>query len=165
MPFLLMRTASVLAAGFLMTGSSYAAQAAAGASAPASAVAARGAASCPAHWTAGPLPVPPLPAPAGRIQSVAALSPVDAWLLLTGRGKTGYEFDVYHLTGGAWNYSVNLDATDNSIIALAIVARSDTDVWVIGQESGGSQLSTWHYDGSAWTHHPPTPSSPVGLGL
>jgi hypothetical protein len=165
MPFLLMRTASVLAAGFLMAGSSYAAPTAARASAPASTVAARGAASCPAHWTAAPLPVPALPAPAGRIQSVAALSLTDAWLLLNGAGKTGYEFDVYHLADGAWNYSVNLDANDNSIIALAIVARSDTDVWVIGEEAGSGQLRTWHYDGSAWTDHPPTPSSPVGIGL
>src|ERR1700722_16253680 len=155
MPFLLMRTASVLAAGFLMTGSSYAAQDATSASGPSSSIAARAVPSCPAHWTAGHLPLPQAPTGLyGRIQSTAALSPKDVWIVLAGSD----EADVYHLSGATWVGPEKLYNNGNSFYPVSIVASSDWDVWVTGT-SATDAPEAWHYDGSAWTDHSPTLSS------
>ena len=42
--------------------------------------------SCPAHWSADDLPVPPAPMKVNsRIESVTALSQSDAWMVTTGQ--------------------------------------------------------------------------------
>ena len=61
---------------------------------------------------------------------------------------------VYHLIGTERQESVDLADMEKSFVAKWIVARSDTDVWVIGSAHGA--LQAWHYDGSRWTDHPPT---------
>jgi hypothetical protein len=61
--------------------------------------------------------------------------------------------DVYHLVGTERRDPVNLDDIEKSFKAKWIVARSDTDVWVIGSAHG--TLEAWHYNGSRWTDHPP----------
>ena len=43
---------------------------------------------------------------------------------------------------------------ERSFAAQWVVARSDTNVWVIGSAHGA--LQAWQYDGSRWTDHPPT---------
>lgn len=151
MPFMLMRTAAVLAAGFLLAGPSHAAQATArtGGATPAS-TAATG--QCPAHWTTDDPPIPP-PPDGFPIQSMAALSATDAFALLAG----SY---VYHFTHGAWQKLVNLPG---NFSAVPIVAKSDTDVWVAGT-SGVADMSgsvdyvpeAWHFDGATWTEHKAT---------
>lgn len=147
MPFLLMRTASVLAAGFLLAGASHAAAAsAAGGGTIAGTSATSG--YCPAYWTADHLPVPPLPSPARpgtQVLSVAVLRTADVWVLL-GRGGNDY---VYHLNGGKWKESAYLNASDINFTGQSIVAGSDTDVWVAGENDSSGE--DWHYNGSTWT--------------
>jgi len=164
MSFLLMRTASVLAAGFLLAGPSCVAQASATAGGATSPVAADDVASCPAHWTADHLPVPPVPATAGaQVQSMAALSPTNVWMLAGSPYSSVGETSVYHFTGTAWEEIANLDNSDPSFSGQVTVARSDSDVWVIGEDviigEGNTGVEAWHYDGSTWTEHaPPLPS-------
>src|ERR1700722_14460509 len=113
MSFLLMRAASVLATGFLLAGPSCVAQASATASGATSPVAADDVASCPAHWTADHLPVTPVPATAGaQVQSMAALSPTNVWMLAGSPYSSIGETSVYHFTGTAWEEIANLDNSD-----------------------------------------------------
>ena len=140
-----MRTASVLAAGFLLAGPSRAAATAVTGGATTSTPASGG--HCPAHWTADRLPVPPAPSPAGffgQISSVAVLSPTDVWALLN-RDDRNY---VYHLTAGKWQESAYLNASDVNFNGQSIVAGSDTDVWVAGENDSSGEV--WHYNGSTW---------------
>jgi hypothetical protein len=158
MPFMLMRTAAVLAAGFLITGPSHAAQGAAligGATGGPTAITPG---QCPAHWTADDLPIPPPPVvgTGAGIQSVAALSATDAFALLAGY----QESDVYHFTHGSWQKLANLNSNDISFSAMTIVAKSDTDVWVAGTSETATYVpEAWHFDGSTWTDHAATLAS------
>jgi hypothetical protein len=155
MPFLLTRTASVLAAGFLLTGPS--APALTSASSPAGSLAASKVAPCPAHWTGDQFRFPAAALPAGlnsQIASVAALSPTDVWMLITRTDKHGNTVStVYHYVGTGRRESTGLAENERSFGAKWIVARSDTNVWVIGSARGA--LQAWQYDGSSWTDHPP----------
>jgi hypothetical protein len=160
MPFMPMRAAAIVAVGFLIAGSSQAALGAARIGGVTSAATAA-AGQCPAHWTADDLPIPaPATVPGGSIQSVAALSTTDVFALLAGYQGS----DVYHFTHGSWQKLVNLNSNGIYFGAVAIVAHSDTDVWVIGQDEVVYPYSitfvAWHYDGSTWTDHPAT-LSPV----
>ena len=96
--------------------------------------------------------------PAGlnsKIMSVAAISPTDEWMLITRTDNHGSNVSaVYHLVGTERLESADLADSEKSFAAKWIVARSDTDVWVIGSARGA--LEAWHYDGSSWTDHPPT---------
>src|SRR5690348_2918922 len=155
MPFMPMRTAAVLAAGFLITGPSHAMQGPpriGGATSATTAIAGQ----CPAHWTADDLPIPPPPVTGTRIQSVAALSTTDAFALVAGYQVS----DVYHFTHGSWQELANLN--DNGIFfnAVTIAAKSDTDVWVAGEDEQPDPFKITfdarHYDGSTWTEHAAT---------
>lgn len=97
MPFTVMRTAAVLAVGFLIAGPSHAALGTARTGA-AGGNAAIATGQCPAHWTADDLPISPPPATEGGIQSVAVLSATDAFALV----PSSPEFYVYHFTHGTW---------------------------------------------------------------
>jgi len=164
MPFLLPRTASVLAAGFLLTGPS--APAVTSASSLTGSLAASTAASCLAHWTADQLRVPGSSLPAGlnsKITSVAALSPTDVWALITRTNSHGNNVSaVYHYTGTERYESANLADNERSFAAQWIVARSDTNVWVVGSAHGA--LQAWQYNGSRWSDHPPSRYSYAGIG-
>jgi hypothetical protein len=155
MPFLILRTASALVVGFLLTGPS----AATGTSASngTGSLAAGPAAPCPAHWTADQYRAFRTDPPAGlnsQIMSIAALSPTDVWTLITRTDKHKKNIsDVYHYVGTERRESVNLDDIEKSFRAKWIVARSDTDVWVIGSARGA--LEAWQFNGSRWTDHPP----------
>jgi hypothetical protein len=156
MPFLLLRTVSVLATGFLLAGPSASSPGNAGSALgrqPAAAVT-----PCPAHWGGGQQRVPSGLSPAGsdsQIMSIATLSPSDVWMLIKGTDNNGNNVSaVYHRAGSEWRESANLAGNDATFGSQWIVARSDTDVWVIG--SARRALKTWHYDGSRWTDHPPT---------
>lgn len=153
MPFLLMRTASVLAAGFLITGPSYAVPGTARSGGATSGTTAISPAQCPAQWTADHLPVPPPSAPRdSRIESMAVLSTTDAFALLGNGGS-----DVYHFTHGSWQKLANLNSYDRFFYAMTIVAKSDTDVWVVGMSVAAPYVpAAWHFDGSTWTGHPAT---------
>ena len=155
MPFLLPRTASVLAAGFLLTGPS--APVVTSASSPTGSLAGSTAASCLAHWTAGQLRLPGSSLPAGlnsKITSVAALSPTDVWALITRTNSHGNNVSaVYHYTGTERYESAGLAGNERSFAAQWIVARSDTNVWVVGSARGA--LQAWQYNGSRWSDHPP----------
>ena len=155
MPFLILRTASVLVAGFLLTGPS--AASATSASNDTGSLAAGPAASCSAHWTGDQYRAFRAEPPAGlnsQIMSIAALSPTDVWTLITRTDKHKKNVsDVYHFVGTERRESVNLDDIEKSFRAKWIVARSDTDVWVIGSARGA--LEAWQYNGSRWTDHPP----------
>jgi len=87
----------------------------------------------------------------GGVQSMAVLSPANVWML------AGYGTSVYHFTGTAWEEVANLRNSDQSFTGQRIVARSDSDVWVIGTDGivGQSYVVTraWHYDRSTWTEH------------
>ena len=98
MPFMLLRTAAVLAAGFLIAGPSYAAPGAARTGGAIRATTAITTGQCPAQWSADHLPIPPPPAavPGASILSVAALSATDAFALV----GTYLGPDVYHFTHG-----------------------------------------------------------------
>ena len=163
MPFLFLRTASVLAAGFLLTGPS--APVGTSASSGAGSLVADKAAPCPAHWNANQYRAFRTQPPAGlnsQIMSVAALSPTDVWTLITRTDKHKNNVsDIYHLVGTERREFVDLDDTEKSFRAKWIVARSDTDVWVIGSARG--VLEAWHYNGSRWTDHPPTRYSYAGI--
>jgi hypothetical protein len=162
MPFLFIRTASALTAGFLLTGPS--APASTRASSDTGTVGT--AAPCPAprwtaaHWAGNQYQYRSSQAqpPAGlnsQITSVAALSPTDVWMLITRTDQHKNNVsDVYHLVGTERRDPVNLDDIEKSFVAKWIVARSDTDVWVIG--SARRTLEAWHYNGSRWSDHPPT---------
>ncbi len=155
MPFLLLRTASVLATGFLLAGPSSPAATSAGS---ATGSLSAGTSACPAQWTAGQLHISSWSQqPAGlnsQIMSVAAVSPTDEWMLITRTNNHGSNVSaVYHLVGTERLESVDLAAKEKSFAAKWIVARSDTDVWVIGSARGA--LEAWRYDGSSWTDHPP----------
>jgi hypothetical protein len=160
MPFPFLRTASVLAAGFLLTGSSSAAgtSASSGTGSPA-------AAPCPAHWTANQYRAFRTQPPAGlnsQIMSIAALSPTDVWTLITRTDKRKNNVsDIYHLVGTERRESADLDDIEKSFMAEWIVARSDADVWVIGSARGA--LEAWHFNGFRWTDHPPAPFSYAGI--
>jgi len=150
MPFLLPRTASVLAVGFLLTGSSAPVVTSASADA-----------SCSIHWTENQFPVPPAGLDS-QITSVAALSPTNVWMLITRTNKRGDATSaVYHLVGADRQESTGLADNERSFAAKWIVARSDTDVWVIGSAHGA--LQAWQYDGSSWTDHPPARYSRAGI--
>jgi hypothetical protein len=157
MPFMLIRTAAVLAAGFLIAGPSHAASGAArtGAATGRTTVGTPG--QCPAHWTADDLPIPAPPAGnGGMIRSMAVLSATDAFALVA----TFQVADVYHYTHGAWQLLVNLDSNDIALSAVSIAAKSDTDVWVTGTSITATHVvEAWHFDGAAWTDHPSTLSS------
>jgi len=163
MPFLFPRTASVLAAGFLLTGPS--APSRTSASSDTGSLAASRAAPCPAHWTANQYKSSQAQPPAGlnsQIMSIAALSPTDVWMLITRTDKHKSNIsEVYHLAGTQRRESVDLDDIEKSFAAKWIVARSDTDVWVIGSAHGA--LEAWQYNGSSWTDHPPARYSYVGI--
>lgn len=154
MPSLLPRTASVLAVGFLLAGPS---APAVSASSPTGSLGASTAASCLAHWTRDQLRVPAASLPAGlnsQITSVAAVSPTDVWMLINRTNNHGNNVSaVYHYVGTERREAVNLADNERSFVAQWIVARSDTDVWVIGSARGA--LQAWQYDGSSWTDHPP----------
>lgn len=159
MPFMLLRATAVLAAGFLMAGPSHAAPGAARTGGATGGTTAVTPGQCPAHWTADDLPIPPPPAAAGAgIQSVAVLSATDAFALLLDYPGPG----VYHFTHGSWQKLAQLNGTDIYFGALTIVADSDTDVWVIGEDKVPDPYSitfeAWHYDGFTWTDHTATPS-------
>jgi hypothetical protein len=163
MPFLFLRTASVLAAGFLLAGpSAPSGTSALGAS---RSLAADTVTHCPAHWATNQYPSTYGQPPAGlnsQIMSIAALSPTDVWMLITRTDKHKNNVsDVYHLAGTQRRQSVDLDDIEKSFGAKWIVARSDTDVWVIGSAHGA--LEAWHYNGSSWTDHPPARYSYVGI--
>jgi len=64
---------------------------------------------------------------------------------------------VYHYTGTERRETANLADNERSFVAEWILARSDTDVWVIGSARG--TLQAWRYDGSRWTDHPPAVTS------
>src|SRR5579862_8435240 len=164
MPFLLPRTASVLAAGFLLTGPS--APAVTSASSPTGSLAASSAASCLAHWTGDQLRVPGSSLPAGlnsKITSIAALSPTDVWALITRTNSHGNNVSaVYHYTGTERYESVNLADNERSFVPQWIVARSDTNVWVVGSAHGA--LQAWQYNGSRWSDHPPARYSYAAIG-
>jgi hypothetical protein len=155
MPFLLSRTASVLVAAFLLTGPS--APAATSASDASGRLATSTATSCPAHWTDDELRVPSTSLPAGlnsQITSVAALSPTDEWMLITRTDKQKNTVSaVYHLAGAERQESTGLAENEQSFGAKWILARSDTNVWVVGLAHGA--LQAWEYDGSRWTDHAP----------
>jgi hypothetical protein len=157
MPILLLRTASVLAAGFLLAGPSSGAPAITSGNDTIGGVAARTAAFCQAPWGTGQLLVPPSSALAelyGQNLSVATLSPADVWMLITATDNRGNDVSaVYHLAGAEWRQSAELADAKGAFGAEWIVARSDTDVWAIGAARGG--LAAWHYNGSSWTDHPP----------
>ena len=162
MPFQVIRTASVLVAGFLLSGpSAPAASTASGTGSPA----ADTAAPCPAYWTADRYQAFSDQPPAGlnsQITSIAALSPTDVWMLITRTDKHKNNVsDVYHLVGTERRESMDLDDIEKSFKAKWIVARSDADVWVIGSARG--VLEAWHYNGAGWTDHPPTRYSSVGI--
>ncbi len=163
MPFLLPRTASALAAGFLLSGSS--APVVISASSAIGSLAANRAAACPAHWPGDQLRVPATSLPAGlnsQITSVAALSPTDAWMLITRTDSHGNNISaVYHYIGTERYQSANLADNERSFAAEWIVARSDTNVWVIGSADGA--LQAWQYNGSRWTDHPPARYSYAGI--
>lgn len=163
MPFPFLRTASVLAAGFLLAGPS--APTGASASSDTESLAASRAAPCHAHWTANQYSSPQGQPPAGlnsQIMSIAALSPTDVWMLITRTDKHKNKVsDVYHLAGTQRRESVDLDDIEKSFGAKWIVARSDTDVWVVGSAHGA--LEAWQYDGSSWTDHPPARFSSVEI--
>src|SRR5579863_749935 len=155
MPFLLPRTASVLAAGFLLSGSS--APVVTSASSAIGSLAASRAASCPAHWPGDQLRVRATSLPAGlnsQITSVAALSPTDVWAVITRTDNHGSNVSaVYHYIGTERQEPAKLADNEPSFAAKWIVARSDTNVWVVGSAHG--VLQAWQYDGSRWTDHPP----------
>src|SRR5215469_6566608 len=101
MPFLLLRTASVLATGFLLAGPSASNLGTAGSALghqPAAAVT-----PCPAHWGGGQQRVPSGLSPAGsdsQIMSIATLSPADVWMLIKGTDNNGNNVSaVYHRAG------------------------------------------------------------------
>jgi hypothetical protein len=162
MPFLLLRTASVLAAGFLLTGPS--APAVNHASSNTGSLAVGAVAPCPAQWTADQYQASQAQ-PAGlnsQITAIAALSPTDVWMLITRTDNHRNNVsDVYHLVGTERRESADLDDIERSFAAKWIVARSDTDVWVVGSAHGA--VEAWHYNGSSWTDHPPTRYSSVGV--
>jgi hypothetical protein len=164
MPFPFLRTASVLAAGFMLTGSS--APAAITASSDTGSLAAGTTAPCTARWTAGHHSADEALLPAGlnsQITSIAALSPTDVWILITRTDSHKNNVsDVYHYTGTERRESADLDDIEKSFVAKWIVARSDTDVWVIGSAHG--TLEAWHYGGSGWTDHPPAKYSYAAIG-
>jgi len=115
--------------------------------------------SCPAHWSADDLPVPPAPMKVNsRIESVTALSQSDAWMVTTGQEGSSY---VYHLDDGAWEGPIK-PVSGRPFYATSIVARSDSDVWVTGTSSSG-KAEVWHYDGSAWANESPDLSSSAEL--
>jgi hypothetical protein len=94
--------------------------------------------------------------------SIAALSPTDAWTLITRTDSHKNNVSsVYHLVGTERRESVDLDDIEKSFKAKWIVARSDTDVWVIGSARG--VLEAWHYNGAGWTDHPPARYPSVGI--
>ena len=158
MPFMLMRTAAVLAAGFLIAGPVHAAPGAARTGGATGGTTAITPGQCPAHWTADDLPIPPPPAAAGAsIQSVAVLSATDAFALLSVDPGP----DVYHFTHGSWQKLANLNSNNIYFFrAVTIVAKSDTDIWVIGEDElpypYTITFEAWHYDGSTWTDHAAT---------
>ena len=157
MPYLLPRTASVLAVGFLLAGPSAPAVTSASSSATGG-LAAGASAYCSAHWSENQLRVHTGSLPPGlasQITSVAALSPTDVWMLITRTNSRGNNVSaVYHYTGAQRRESANLAGNERSFGAKWIVARSDTDVWVVGSARGA--LQAWQYNGSRWTDHPPT---------
>lgn len=163
MPFLLPRTASVLAAGFLLSGSS--APVATSASSAAGSLPASRAAPCPAHWPGDQLRFRATSLPAGlnsQITSVAALSPTDVWTVITRTDNHGSTVSaVYHYIGTDRQEPANLADNERSFAAKWIVARSDTNVWVIGTAHGA--LQAWQYNGSRWTDHPPARYSYAGI--
>jgi hypothetical protein len=159
MPFMLLRAAAVLAAGFLMAGPSYAAPGAARTGGATGGTTTITPGQCPAHWTADNLPIPPPPAavPGASILSVAALSATDAFALVSVDPGP----DVYHFTHGSWQKLATLNK-DSFFRAVTIAATSDTDVWVTGtSETGGTIFvpEAWHFDGSTWTDQAATPST------
>jgi hypothetical protein len=155
MPFLSPRTASVLAVGFLLTGPS--APAVTSAIGATGSISASTAASCAAHWAGDRVRGTAQSLPAGlnsKITSVAALSPTDVWLLINRTDDHGNNVSgVYHYTGAERRDSASLADSERSFVAKWIVARSDTDVWVVGSAHG--TLQAWQYDGSGWTDYPP----------
>lgn len=155
MPFMIMRATAVLAAGFLIADPSHAAPGPARSGGATGAATAIASGQCPAHWSADHLPIPPPPATSGTIQSVAVLSTTDAFALLDGYPEP----DVYHFTHGSWQKLPNPNSKDIFFRAETVVARSDTDVWVIGEDEIAEPyqitFETWHFDGSTWTEHAP----------
>jgi hypothetical protein len=152
MPFMLMRTAAVVAAGFLIAGPFQAALGTARSGAATSATTAINPGQCPANWTADDLPIPPPPADY-PIKSVAALSTTDVFAL----EASFQESVVYHFTHGSWEKLVNLNGNDINFSAVTIVAKSDKDVWVAGTSKSATYIpEAWHFDGSTWTEHAAT---------
>ncbi len=163
MPFLL-RTASALATGFLLSGPS--ASVSTSASGAIGGHAAPTVTPCTARWATGRLPLASALSPAGfdsQIISIATVSPTDAWMLVKGTDNHGSNISaIYHRGGDEWRESAELPDNAGPPGTEWIVARSDTDVWVIAPASGG--LQAWQYDGSSWTDHPPARYSSARVG-
>jgi hypothetical protein len=87
----------------------------------------------------------PLPVPADTLlEGVAAATPGDAWTI--GYGPDGTP-RAAHWAGDTWR-PVAMPQQGPSF-PRAIDARTTADAWIVG--SGGTQATTWHWDGGAWS--------------
>ena len=114
---------------------------------------------CPAHWSATGLPIPSPPTVVNRpVQSAAAVSRSDVWVLTNGDNNQGQPVPyVYHFNGTTWAGPMRLGGT-TPFYAQKIVARSSSDVWVAGSSTTDTPV-VWHYNGSSWADKSPTLSS------
>jgi hypothetical protein len=115
------------------------------------------------HWDGSSLSQVDMPQGTPDVNSIAALSPSDAWIATL----AGPE----HFDGTGWSLVGNPVARGRPpqiLGTLAIVASSRNDVWAVGQSPPPltSDLHETtplaeHFDGSAWTETP-TPEGPSG---
>lgn len=89
----------------------------------------------------------------GFLNSVTALSSDDIWAV--GIGTAPYATLVVHGHPGHWDVS-RIPGSSN-VNPTAIVASSDSDVWVLGNFDVGldSLVVAYHFDGKTWTSFPP----------
>jgi Divergent InlB B-repeat domain/Beta-propeller repeat len=90
---------------------------------------------------------------AAQFQTADALSSTDVWAAgrlyrYLGFGESTAAVNVRHFVGGQWRTPPVQPGISGIVFPTGISARSDTDVWLVGNYDQGAW--TTHWDGSAW---------------
>jgi hypothetical protein len=129
-----------------------------GSASPPSAPGSRGAGTLIAHWDATHWSTTPSPSPGKNavLQSVAAVSPRDAWAV----GGTGSSALILHWDGTAWKQTPSPHPGTLSELS-GVAAVSPRNVWAVGvltRRHGSDSTLIVHWNGRAWKQVP----SPAG---